>query len=118
MSNKTYNEDGFLVDKFGTHGLAGSLGCPCHDKDCNVCCPCKIFNKCSVCIEYYKTHKTPDQEVHDHIRNETIDDVVRLIESLGWTTSGWGYVIDMINEKLRIKKDEKQIDIITKEVVK
>jgi hypothetical protein len=38
-----------------------------------------------------------------------LDEVVQLIEDLGWCASGWGHVINMINEQLRNKNDKKII---------
>jgi hypothetical protein len=102
--SKHYNDEGFLVDEHGTHGLAGSLMCPCHDKNCEECCPCKAFGDCKECVKYYKIHKTPEQVMCEKIRDETLDEVVQLIEDLGWSASGWGHVINMINDQLRNKK--------------
>jgi hypothetical protein len=107
MEKKHYNDEGFLVDEHGIHGLAGSLHCPCHNKDCGECCPCKKFSDCKECVEYYKTHKTPELITQEKIRNDTLDEVIQLIEDLGWSAAGWGHVINMINEQLRNKNDQK-----------
>lgn len=108
MKKKHYNEGGFLVDEHGTHGLAGSLYCPCHDKNCEDCCPCKEFGgDCKDCVDYYKHHKTPDQVMCEKVKDETLDEVVELIENLGWSAAGWGHVVNMINEQLRTKNNKK-----------
>jgi hypothetical protein len=41
---------------------------------------------------------------HSHIRNETLDEVVELIEGMGHGVEGWGFVVDEINNKLRRRK--------------
>lgn len=104
MPEKKYNDEGFLVDEKGTHGLAGSLYCPCHNKNCNECCPCRVFTDCKECVEYYKTHKAPEQLNREKIRNDTLDEVVKLIEDLGWCVAGWGHIVNAIDEKLRSKE--------------